>query len=173
MYRLKLNINGYAQHGKDTIADLFVERHGFKKVSASMVYAEDIRNEQYLGPYATVEDCYEDRVNHRQAWYEFICKKLEENPHYYIDKILETGDIYVGQRNPIIFEKTKDAFDYTIWVDASGRGMPKESYNSCKMSPDTPHDFYIDNTKQDWAIEQVDFIMALINNKRNACNAYS
>jgi len=170
---MKLNINGYAQHGKDTVADLFVERHGLKKIPASFLVAEDIIAEGIIGNYHSVQECYEDRVNHRAEWYDFIREKARINPAYYVEKTLERGDMYVGHRGLFEFYETVHMFDATIWVDASGRGYPKEDRSSCELAPYVPHDFYIDNGKTiQETIEQVDMVMKLLNNKKRATYAY-
>ena len=171
---MKLNINGYARHGKDTVADMFVKHHGLIKVSASHVYARDIMAEGYLGPYESVEECYQDRVNHRKEWYEFIRSKAKEDPTYYVKQMLAEGDIYVGHRGIFEYESTAHLFDATIWVDGSKRGLPPEDKSSCEMSPKIFHDFYIDNSGDLWETKaQVDAVYKLIQNKKDAINAYS
>jgi len=171
---MKLNINGYARHGKDTVADLFVKHYGLRKVSASHIYARDIIAEGYLGPYESVEECYQDRVNHRAAWYEFVRSKAREDPTYYVRQILAEGDMYVGHRGIFEYESTCHLFDATIWVDASKRGLPGEGKDSCEMSPTIHHDFYIDNGGDLWETKaQVDAVYKLILNKKEAINAES
>lgn len=170
---MKLNINGYAQHGKDTVADMFVVFHKLRKISASMIYAEEIMKDGCLGTYKSVEDCYKDRVNHRAEWYNFIREKSKSNPTYYVAKTLDGGDIYVGHRGLSEYQNTKHLFDATIWVDASRRGLPPEDKSSCNLSPTTPHDFYIDNGGAMYETQkQVESVFQLINNRKRAQNAY-
>src|SRR6056297_2595174 len=119
IYRnIYLNINGYARHGKDTVGDLF-QKWGLKKASASHFYAQMIMEDNILGPYDSVEECYEDRVNHRSEWYDYIRSITKEDPYYFVSRVLERGHIYCGHRARYEFEKTKPLFDATIWVDAS------------------------------------------------------
>lgn len=170
---MKLNINGYAQHGKDTVADLFCQHAGLKKLSISHVFAEGIMKETNLGPYDTIEECYQDRVNNRAAWYNWIRSKTIERPNYFVKLALEQGDMFVGHRATYEFEQTRHLFDATIWVDASQRGMPKESITSCDLDC-TGHDFIIDNGSSLAVTEnQVRMIIRLINNRKVAENAYS
>lgn len=170
---MKLNINGYAQHGKDTVADMFCEEVGLVKVSASHIYARLIRDLGVLGPYESVEECYQDRVNHRKEWYDFIRRETKANPYFFIDMCLLEGDMYVGHRARWEFEQTKDVFDATIWVDASSRGMPEESLDSCDLTVHG-HDYVIDNGMS-LAVtrNQVKMVKRLINNRKVAENAYS
>ena len=170
---MKLNINGYARHGKDTVADIFCEEAGLKKLSASHIIAEAVMRETNLGPYGSIEDCYEDRVNHRADWYNFVRSKSIDNPRYLVDLCLEGGDIFVGHRATYEFEQTKQIFDATIWVDSSSRGLPKESITSCDLDYNN-HDFIIDNGSS-LAVtrNQIKMILRLINNRKVAANAYS
>jgi hypothetical protein len=170
---MKLNINGYAQHGKDTVADLFCEEAKLVKVSASHIYARLIRDLGVLGPYESVEACYQDRVNHRKEWYNFIRRETKSNPFFFVDMCLYEGDMYVGHRSQWEFEQTRCAFDATIWVDASGRGMPQEPEDSCDLTVHG-HDYVIDNGMS-LAVtrNQVKMVIRLINNRKVALNAYS
>ena len=170
---MKLNINGYAQHGKDTVADMFVEFHKLKKVAISLVIAKDIIEKGELGPYDSVEDCYQDRVNNRGYWYSFIRDKCKHDNLHYTNIAITEGDIFVGHRNQKEFQAGKSMVTATIWVDASGRGLPKEDNDSCDMSPLVKHDFYIDNSGELYETrQQVDAIMQLLNNRKKALNAY-
>ena len=170
---MKLNINGYARHGKDTVADIFCEEAGLKKISASHMYAELIMKDTDLGPYDSIEDCYQDRVNHRAAWYNYIRSKTKEEPTYFVDRCITEGDIYVGHRSRYEFKETKHLFDATIWTDASARGLPKEPLDSCDLDY-SGHDFVIDNGSS-LAVtrNQIKMIIRLINNRKVAANAYT
>lgn len=170
---MKLNINGYAQHGKDTVADMFVRVGKLIKLNASHFIAYDIMHLTDLGPYESLQECYEDRVNHRATWYDFIRERNADMPNYYVEKCLEGGDMFVGHRNRSEFELSKDMFDATIWVDASERGLPKEDISSCDLDV-TGHDFVINNGRSlEWTEEQVSWIICLLKNKERAINAYS
>lgn len=170
---MKLNINGYAQHGKDTVAGLF-KGFGLRTINISHEIAKDIMKElPSIGPYESWEQAYEDRVNHRVEWYNFIRSKCENDKTYYVRKALQLGDIHCGHRHWSEFYAGRELVDATIWVDASKRGLSKEDPASCELDP-TDHDFVIDNggTLAE-TLEQVGSIVTLINNRKRALNAYS
>jgi hypothetical protein len=170
---MKLNINGYARHGKDTVADMFCEEANLKKLPASLMYAEDIMTAGILGPYDSIEECFEDRVNHRAEWYDFIRSITDDNPFHYVIKTLTEGDMYVGHRSRYAFEKTQSMCDATIWVDASERGLPQEGRDSCNLDH-FGHDFVINNGLSiAHTRRQVQDIIRFLKNKERAINAYS
>jgi hypothetical protein len=140
---MKLCINGYARHGKDTVADMFTML-GLKKFNISEQYALEIYNKRPFGvKYDSPEDAYNDRVNYRKEWYDYIVGKVKTEPFRYVKMALELGDMYVGERNREHFLETKHVYDATIWVDASER-LPAESIESCNMQP-LDHDYIINN----------------------------
>lgn len=170
---MKLNINGYARHGKDTVGGLFCMAGGLVNPRTSLIIAQDMMDEDYLGQYDSVEDAYDDRVNHREAWYDFIYNKNTTITNYYVLKSLEIGDMYIGQRGQREFNQSKHLFDATVWVDASGRGLPKEPLSSCDLTYEG-HDFVLDNSKSlEHALIQAEHIIQLINNRKVAANAYA
>jgi len=171
---MKLIINGYARHGKDLVADLFVKNHGLTKLDVSRLVAKDMVEEGYIGNYVSAEECYRDRVNHRDKWYEYIKLKRDVTPDaYFLDAVMR-GDIYVGVRSLEEYYTNLDLFDASIWVDASGRGLPKESSESCDLDARVAHDFYIDNSGTiEQTAEQVSAVHMLIQNKDRAIHAYN
>lgn len=72
---MKFLILGHARHGKDTMAEILNKEFGMTYLSSSMA-ANDIflfdRLKVKYG-YSTKEECFSDRINHRQEWYEAIC----------------------------------------------------------------------------------------------------
>jgi len=168
---IKLNINGYARHGKDTVADMFVQFHGFRKTDASMLYARDIRQMGVIEGYHSDRECYDDRINHRKEWFDFITDATKNEPDLYVKEVLRDGDIYVGQRNLKQYYQTKHLFDATIWVDSSNRGLKREAKESCELNPLIEHTFYIDNSKSIYETgKQIDSIMNLLINRKNIQN---
>jgi dephospho-CoA kinase len=132
---MKVLIIGYARHGKDTLAEIFQKNFNIKFYSASKLAAElflfDILKDKY--GYVTVEDCFNDRVNHRQEWYELIKDYHKDDLTKLTRKLIETkSDIYVGIRNNKELIASKKLFDIVIWVDASKR-LQYESKDSCNI----------------------------------------
>ncbi|QXN72353.1 MazG-like nucleotide pyrophosphohydrolase [Rhodobacter phage RcSimone-Hastad] len=162
----KLLIMGYARHGKDTVCELLRDRYGLKFTSSSQFCAEhvvfpvvkkmwDDYNDEQRGRnlpvpampnYATVEECFADRANHRALWYDLITAHNTPDKSRLGREIFEENDVYCGIRNAREFHALKNAgvFHWAIWVDASERGMPVEDKSSCTVEP-WMADFILDN----------------------------
>lgn len=129
----KLLILGAATWGKDTFAEILNEEFGITYKSSSMAAAEIfIFNVlKYKYKYKTLNDCFEDRVNHRAEWHKLICDYNKDDKARLAKDILKDSDIYVGMRD---FEEINECikqnlFDLIIWVDASER-LPMEDASS-------------------------------------------
>ena len=124
----KLLIIGHGRHGKDTVADIISERYGLTKISSSMFAAERVVMPwlaKYRGlTYPSVEECYDDRVNHRQDWYLAISEYNQDDLARLASEVLETSDIYVGMRDDREFYASRHLFDYVVGVNAFAR-IPK------------------------------------------------
>ncbi len=146
--KLKFMIFGYARHGKDTVAEIYKKHLGLKFVSSSFAAAEKVMV-PYLASkgitYANLEDCYADRVNHRQEWFEQIKAYNTPDSAKLAREIYSENDIYVGIRNHIEFEAIRDEglFDYSIWVDRSKHVAP-EPISSITVLPSMA-DYVLDN----------------------------
>ena len=142
----KMLIIGHARHGKDSLAEIMNEEFGLTFVSSSQAAADiflyDLLKEKYV--YQNSVECFEDRVNHRQEWYEAICDYNKDDRARLAKGILEMADCYVGMRDrgEILECINQGLFDIIIWVDGSGR-LPLEDASS----------FNIDNTCADIIIE--------------------
>jgi hypothetical protein len=85
----------------------------------------DILKEKY--GYKTLEECFEDRFNHRDEWFKLMCD------YNYFDKtrlakdITKDFDMYVGMRDIVEFQACikNNIFDLVIWIDASERVFQK------------------------------------------------
>lgn len=129
----KVLIIGHARHGKDTLAELLKEEFGLSFKSSSQAAADifiyDVLKEKY--GYKTSEECFEDRVNHRQEWYEMICEYNKNDKAKLAKEILKIDDCYVGMRDREEISECirQGLFDLIIWVDASDR-LPLEGASS-------------------------------------------
>jgi len=129
----KFLVVGSARHGKDTFAELLNEYYGLRFESSSQassdIFIYDTLKDKYN--YSTPEECFEDRVNHRQDWYELILDYNKDDRARLAKGILERTDCYVGMREheEITECMSQGLFDLIIWVDASGR-LPLESADS-------------------------------------------
>ena len=144
---MKLLIIGHAQHGKDTLAEIWERHFGLKFKGSSMAAAEififDALKDIY--GYKTFEECFEDRKNHRDLWHDMITEYNKDDKARLAKEILAISDCYVGMRNDL--EVTEcfrlRLFDLVIWVDASKR-KPLEPKSSFKIGKEWA-DIIIDN----------------------------
>lgn len=128
---MKLLVVGQGRHGKDEFCKV-AEKFGFTFSSSSWFMAEVLvypMIKERFG-YKTLEECYEDRHNHRQLWYDIITEYNAENPAKLTQELLRRFDIYCGMRNPREFKACKDLFDLKIWIDAHERLGSTETSSS-------------------------------------------
>ena|SRR5579859_853425 len=145
---LKFMILGYARHGKDTVANILVDTFGLRKEDSSQFAGKQVLMPYFASKgihYSSWEECYKDRVNYRQEWFEQIKAYNTPDETRLAREIYEVSDIYVGIRRKEEFEAVKAAklFDYSIWVDRSKHLQP-EPLSSNTMSI-TDADYVIDN----------------------------
>ncbi len=134
---MKLLILGNARHGKDTLAELFQEYFGITFMSSSQASSDFFLYDQLKDKYGyqSPEDCFNDRVNHREEWYLAICDYNKDNRARLAQDILSTSDCYVGMRDKAEFDECvkQNLFDLIIWVDASKR-LPLEPGTSFNIN---------------------------------------
>lgn len=132
---MKILILGDMRSGKDTLGELLNKHFGMTFKSSSEMAMElfifDEIAEQF--GYSTMEQCFEDRVNHRTLWYKMICGYNKNDRARLAKDILEAYDCYVGMRDLEEFEASKHLFDVIIWVDASKRLVTDENTNKIPM----------------------------------------
>lgn len=140
-------IFGHAQHGKDTACEYLLKKYGIKYESSSLFAAKKFLFEQMKEEhgYQTLEQCYADRVNHRQYWYENIRDYNDPDRARLAREIFKEASIYCGIRDRDEFNAINQAglVDLAIWVDASDR-KPLEPSSSLKLTRDDA-DIIIDN----------------------------
>jgi hypothetical protein len=144
----KILILGYARHGKDTVAEILRDDYAYRFVSSSMFVGERVCR-PYLEArgitYASMDECFADRVNHRAAWHTAIAEWNQADPTRLAQELFEVADIYVGMRSAREYQATKHLFDEIWWVDASGRGLPPEDKSSMNIVYEPDHMRWIDN----------------------------
>ena len=120
---MKLLLLGFGQNGKDTVAEYWQEKFGLTFGSSSLtackVFLFDALKDKY--DYTSPIDCFNDRHNHRQEWFDLIKNYNKEDGARLAKTILEKSDCYVGMRNIEEFKASKHLFDLIIWVDAEQR----------------------------------------------------
>lgn len=142
---MKLLILGYARHGKDSVSSLLCNRLGLRSMSSSFHAAERLMMPLLVPKYGyqTVEECFDDRVNHREEWYNAIRDYTRDDPARLAKEILSVADVYIGMRSMEEFKASVHLFDFVLWVDASRR-LPPETTKSCTVGPECAH-YIIDN----------------------------
>ena len=147
MKKKKLLVIGHGRHGKDTVCEILRDKYGYSFESSSQfcsrLFIYDMLKDKY--GYKTEEQCYNDRHNHRQEWYEAICNYNVPDASRLGRAMFSEYDIYCGLRNKREFFAMQNTgvFDYAIWVDRSDH-LPPESKNSMSLEH-WMADFTIDN----------------------------
>lgn len=144
----KILILGHGRHGKDTVAEILRDNHGMSFESSSSFSSrqfifDSLKN--VLG-YKAEDECFNDRHNYRNLWFELISAYNSSNPSRLATEMLDVCDIYVGMRNIVELECCIDhkLFDLILWVDASERVDYKEPLSSMNITKDMA-DIIIDN----------------------------
>jgi hypothetical protein len=114
-------ILGHARHGKDTFAE-YISKHSNLNFKSSSEAAAEVVFSQIDG-YNTVQECFEDRVNHRLLWRDLLIKYNTPNATKLAEKILSESNLYVGMRSLHEFNAAvnKNLFDYIFYVTALNR----------------------------------------------------
>lgn len=136
---MRLFICGHAQHGKDTVAQILWEEFGLSYADSSVIamreFLRDQLAENFGLHYESELACYQDRVNHRAAWFSLIADYNAEDPARLARRIFSLHHAYVGIRNAAEFAAARKLATFSLWVDASER-MVAESFDSNTMTPD-------------------------------------
>lgn len=136
-----LLIIGYGRGGKDTAAEYLRDKHNYRFTSSSAFACEkficnSLKN--VLG-YASIEECYDDRHNYRDLWYNLISAYNSKDKCRIAKEMLNSGyNIYVGMRSydELVAAKESKTFDLIIWVDGVARTGYIEPATSCTVSED-------------------------------------
>lgn len=143
----KLLIIGHARHGKDTVAEMLRDTHGFNFVSSSVFVGKEVLWDNWgVAVYSTFDEMFEDRVNHRKLWADMITAYNTPDATKTAATMIERGyDMYVGMRRRKELNACKEAdiFDLIVWVDRSDH-LPNEPYESMEFVI-TDADVVIDN----------------------------
>ena len=145
--QLKLLIIGYGRHGKDTVCELLRDIHGYTFESSSKFCSKQFifNNLKDKYNYNSENECFADRHNHREEWYNAICEYNKDDAATLGFEIFKEYSIYCGLRNKAEFHamKNQGIFDYVIWVDRSDH-LPPESKDSMTLEQ-WMADYTIDN----------------------------
>lgn len=157
---MKLLIIGHGRHGKDTVAEMLRDYHGWTFRSSSHwaaehvihPYARRIASSCTLGmPPPSWKELYLQRHRDdlpycgRKFWYDTMLTYNKEHGGAAIARgVLSEVDVYVGMRSRYEFEASMDEslFDHVIWVDRS-KHLPPEGESMELTKEDA--DIYLDN----------------------------
>lgn len=166
MRKPKLVVTGYARHGKDTVCDLLKKEHRFTFESSSHLAGFKVVYPalKHKYKYSSFADCYHDRVNHREEWFELIKGYNTPDLAKLGREILHSYDIYCGLRNLAELEAmiAEGIVDCVVWVDASSRVEPEPLTSITITREDC--DFVVDNngTLEDLRVEVQRLVEKLI-----------
>tara|TARA_R110000851_G_scaffold72413_1_gene160426 strand:- start:869 stop:1366 length:498 start_codon:yes stop_codon:yes gene_type:complete len=144
---MKIMVFGHKRHGKDTVCEILRDKYAMTFASSSEFschkFIYEAMRVRYF--YKSPERCFEDRVNHRQYWFEAIRDYNAKDRSRLGREIFNENDIYCGIRDKEEFVSLRndELFDVAVWVDASGR-LPPEDASS--MTLDASYaDIVLDN----------------------------
>lgn len=136
---------GLSGHGKDAVCDNLPKsvKHSSSSKFALRTFMFLKLQEKY--GYVSRRQCYEDRVNKRQDWYEGIKEHCSEDPAKLGRDLFKYNTVYNGCRNRREFEamRKEGLFDVVVWVDSSKRlGSSDDPY--MELTSDDA-DYILDN----------------------------
>jgi hypothetical protein len=129
---------GHARHGKDTFCEILRNNHGLNFRSSSYAAAAHAVYPALSAKYgyASIDDCFEDRVNHRAEWKSLIKAFNTPNLTRLADRIYADNPVYCGLRDREEFEAIRAKYQpLIIWVDGSKR-HPPEPADSMQLTED-------------------------------------
>jgi hypothetical protein len=156
MHTPRLVVIGHKSHGKGTFAAIAREEFGLTVQGTSLhtsLLMFNIMRDTH--GYATVDECYQDRDNHRELWFDEIRRYCGNNPARVIETILSDNLICEGPRHRVEFEAAKQKhglWDLVIFIDASKR-LPLEPSSSMQLTREDA-DIVIENNEDTWAFQQ-------------------
>lgn len=155
-FRPKIMIMGHARHGKDTACEILQRVYGLDFESSSRFIADRIIQGTpfYLDQgYSSPDEAFEDRGNHRQAWYELISAFNTPDKSALGSALFAEYDIYCGVRSAEEYWalRNREVFDVAIWISAEDR-VPPEASNSCTVAP-WMADFMVYNNQSEAELE--------------------
>lgn len=116
---MKIGICGNGRAGKDTAAELLRDEyglrytHGTSRWAAMIVWVEMTKRGFN---YDTVQECFDDRHNHRELWAKIIGRHNANDPTRMYRECLEHQDILTGLRWKNEFDACKAARICDVWL---------------------------------------------------------
>lgn len=166
-------IIGHKSHGKDEVGLRLAGLLNTQYRSSSLFLSERIVY-PVLGPkygYRTTAECYADRDNHREEWFNLIHEYNKDDGARLAKEILKEATIYVGMRNRVEYQVCIDQglFDVILWVDADKR-KPLESPKSMQLTEEDA-DFVVDNNGTKGELQQQLIYYAQVLQNQSLCQS--
>lgn len=134
---MRLIVFGHQRHGKDTACEYLWAHFDLSFVSSSFFACDRFIFDQMKDEhgYRTVDECFNDRINHRDTWYNAIRSYNDGDRTRLGREIFDSHDVYCGIRDRDEFYALKAAglVDLAIWIDASDR-LPPEGSGSMNLT---------------------------------------
>ena len=117
---MKILIIGDARHGKDDLAKVIHRELGLEYRDSSKmalnIFLFELLHTKYGLRYHSRAEAYEDRVNHREKWYNEITEYNREDGARLARDIMKVADVYCGMRNAHEIEacKRENLFDLIL-----------------------------------------------------------
>lgn len=162
---LKLLVVGHARHGKDTFCEYLRDKYGYKFISSSEFCAEHVVFPVLASRYGykTVQECFDDRSNHRAEWFDIIADYNREDPSRLGREIFATCDIYCGLRNIREMKALKacGTYDHSVWIEAGERVPREDSSSNTIMMADADWLVHNQGSIEDFH-QNIDFFMTML-----------
>ena len=122
---MKIGICGHGRAGKDTAAEFFRDEfglrytHGTSRWAAMLVWVEMTKRQIN---YDTVQECFDDRHNHRELWAKIIGRHNASDPTRMYRECLEHQDILTGLRwrSEFLACRAAKLCDVWLYIDRPG-----------------------------------------------------
>jgi len=158
-------IIGLGRHGKDTAAEYLRDKHGYNFTSMYAAQKFIYNSLKDVLDYQSFDECYEDRHNWRELWYQLIKAYNHEQGSRIASEMITDGyDMYVGMRDDRELADCKDKglFDVIVWVDAEERLGVTESKRSCKVTKDDAQVIIYNNDSLEELYSQLDILVKTV-----------
>jgi hypothetical protein len=129
---MNILILGHARHGKDTVAELIARFTSLYFTSSTQIYNEEFVFDAFSDKYGyeTKIACFNDRVNHREEWYNLIKDYNSPDLTAGTRLIFDHSDIQVGIRDKDELEASITAGLYDLILGVHNPNLPYESKSS-------------------------------------------
>jgi len=145
---MKLLILGHGRHGKDTVAAILEEEFGLTHLASSeassSIFVFDVLKEKY--GYRDIEECFNDRANHRAEWYDLICAYNSADQARLAKDIVKRADVYVGMRSQVELTACIKQHVFDAIIGVINPRLPRESQESMNIDVEKYSDVIIANT---------------------------